>query len=45
MMRLIMEAVMVLAIVGGMIFVSRVSSSENKTVRESEDADNESASL
>lgn len=30
MMRLVMEAVMILAIVGGMVFITKISASENK---------------
>ena len=30
MMRLVMEAVMILAIIGGLVFISNISASENK---------------
>ena len=36
MMRLVMETVMLLAIVGGMIVVSKISASENKAIRQIE---------
>lgn len=32
-MRLLMEAVMIIAIVSGMVFVSKISASENKAER------------
>lgn len=43
MMRLVMEAVMLLAIVGGMIFVSKISASENKAIRQIENESNTDA--
>jgi hypothetical protein len=44
MMRLLMEAVMIIAIVSGMVFVTKVSASENNsnnTLRESENGDDD----
>jgi hypothetical protein len=42
MMKLVMEAVMLLTIVCGMVFISKISSSENTAVRQIEDDEHDS---